>query len=122
MPGKARRAGPYSKRAALAHLDHRTRQGKFAREVRTQLIEHVGGRPSAAQLLLIQMATLKALRIALLSDVVAGQVQVDERDDRQLVSWMNSLRRDLEALGLARPAERMPGIREILLERAKTAA
>jgi hypothetical protein len=122
MPGKARRAGPYSRRAALANLDKRTREGTFAREVRTALIEHVGGKPTAPQMLLIQLATLKALRIALLSDVVAQQTDVTERNDRQLVSWMNSLRRDLETLGLARPAERIPGIRELLLERAKTAA
>jgi hypothetical protein len=70
----------------------------------------------------IQLATLKVLRLAMLADVIANQDMVDERDDRQLISWANSLRRDLEALGLQRPAERIPGIREILAERARPAA
>jgi hypothetical protein len=49
MPGKAKRAGPYSRRAALAAIDGPTRQGVFAREVRARLLEHVGGNPTAPQ-------------------------------------------------------------------------
>jgi hypothetical protein len=67
------------------------------------LTAHVGGDPSAAEALLIQSAGLKAKRaLLLLSEklLAGGEVGVD--GDRRCLAWLNSMRQDLAALGLAR--------------------
>jgi hypothetical protein len=122
VPGIARRVGPYSRRAAFAGLDRRTREGAFAGQVERELVDHVGGSPTMPQLLVIRLAVLKVVRIALLANVVAKQSEVDERDDHQLVSWMNSLRRDLESLGLQRPERQIQSLQEYLASKRRSAA
>jgi hypothetical protein len=102
------RFGPFSSTATLATLlDQRTHEGKFAAEVERALVDHVGGDPTGPQLLLIKCAALKALRIALMSRLVVTNESLTDLNDRQLVCWMNSLRRDLQALGMDRP-EKQP--------------
>ena len=100
------RFGPFSEAKTLATLlDQRTHEGKFAAEVERALVDHVGGEPTGPQLLLIRCAALKALRIALMSRKVVTNESLTDLNDRQLVAWMNSLRRDLQALGMERPEQ-----------------
>lgn len=94
----------------MALLDSRTREGRFAKVVREELISHLGGQPTAPQVLLIETATLMALRVALLSRHVLSEEALRERDDRQLVAWMNSLRLTLVALGIERPIQAAPSL------------
>ncbi len=118
MGKKAHRIGRYSHGNALVRLDFRTREGKFARAIQDELVAHVGGSPNAAQQLLIRLASIKALRIALMSDHVLSQESISEKDDRSFLCWANSLRRDLDVLGLTRQASSSPRLAELLGHRA----
>ena len=121
MSRKAHRVGRYSRGTALVHLDGRTREGRFARAVQSELVEHVGGSPSAPQQLLIRLASLKALRLALMTQHVLTDQSISERDDQQFLSWANSLRRDLDVLGIARAPERLPRLAEVLASTGEAA-
>ena len=112
---KTHRLGAYSQGKALINVDRRTREGKFATAVESELLAHLGGAPTAPQRLIVQLASMKALRIALLTDVVLSADAINERDDRQLVAWMNSLRLDLVTLGIERQAEHSPRLKDVLL-------
>src|SRR5919106_2711748 len=109
------RFGPFSSTATLATmLDQRTHEGKFAAEVERALVDHVGGEPTGPQLLLIKCAALKALRIALMSRKVVTNESLTDLNDRQLVCWMNSLRRDLQALGMERPEQQPKRLADVI--------
>ncbi len=114
MAKKARKIGPYSRRNALAHLDLRTREGRFLMAIQDELTNHVGGAPSAAEAILIRLASLKALRVALMAPKIMTSEAIDERADRQFLAWANSLRRDLDTLGIAKRAEASPRLAELL--------
>ena len=106
------RIGRYSGTKALISLDGRTREAKFARAITAELVEHVGGQPNAAQTLLIRLMVVKILRIALMSDYVLSQESISERDDREFLCWSNSLRRDLDVLGITKRATQSPSLKE----------
>ncbi len=112
------RIGRYSGTKAFTCLDGRTRESKFARAVENELVGHVGGRPSVAQYLLIRLVAIKALRLALMTNHVLTEQSINERDDRQFLCWANSLRRDLDVLGITRRAEASPRLAELLGHRA----
>ncbi len=118
MAKKAHRLGRYSSGSALARVDLRTREGRFLQAIQQELTEHVGGQPNAAQQLLIRLASIKSLRLALMSDFVLTERSISERDDRQFLAWANSLRRDLDTLGLSRQASSSPRLAELLGNRA----
>ena len=112
------RIGRYSGTKAFTCLDGRTREGKFARAVENELVGHVGGQPSVAQYLLIRLVAIKALRLALMSDYVLTEHSISEKDDRSFLCWANSLRRDLDVLGLTRRVKSSPRLAELLGHRA----
>lgn len=114
MARRAHRIGRYSRGNVLARIDLRTREGRFLQAVQAELTEHVGGQPNAAQQLLIRLASIKALRVALMADYVLSEQAITERDDRQFLAWANSLRRDLDTLGITRRAKTSPRLAEIL--------
>ena len=103
MPGKAPKSsfkvGPFSRDRALSVLDKRTKAGRVLRTTISDLTAHVGGLPSPAEALIIQSAAVKATRLFLLSEkLLAGG---DIGNDGQALAWLNSMRQDLTALGLA---------------------
>lgn len=115
---KARGLQRYSKDGALAWLDRRTREGKFAAAVEHELLEHCGV-PSPCQRIICRLASIKALRVAMMSDwVLSAEI---ERDDRQFLAWSTSLRRDLESLGLSTPRSQLPSLSEYIGLDAKAA-
>lgn len=122
MAKKAHRIGPYSRDGALVRLDFRTREGKFARAIQDELTAHVGGQPSAAEQILIRMVSLKALRVALMAPQIMTSEAIDERADRQFLAWANSLRRDLDTLGITKRAAREPTLQEYLSSKQEPAA
>ena len=118
MAKKAHRVGAYSSNSALTHLDLRTREGKFLQAVHRELTEQVGEAPTAAEQILIKLATLKVLRVSLMADAIMSSEAIDERRDRQFLAWANSLRRDLDVLGITRRAKSSPRLAELLGHRA----
>ena len=77
--------------------------------VEAELTAHVGGQPSVAEQMLIRLAALKALRVALMAPQIMTSEAIDERADRQFLAWCNSLRRDLDTLGITRRIAKDPG-------------
>lgn len=95
-------------------MDRRTRAGKFWKAVEAELVAHVGT-PTAPQRLLIQSATLKATRLALMSDALlqGEDIHAESSQDKAL-AWLNSLRHDLQALGLERRTALTPTLADYL--------
>ena len=65
MAKKRHRIGPHSRNKELLALDNRTREGRFATAIESDLIEYVGGRLNAVQKVLIELARIKLLKVAL---------------------------------------------------------
>jgi hypothetical protein len=97
---KRRKVGPFSKRLSFAMLDLRTQEGRYARDICDGIAADLGGAPNAAQQLLCQMFALKVLRVQLLVKTILSGETVNQHTENHALGWMNSARRDLQALGL----------------------
>ena len=93
------RVGPYSRPQGLAALDGRSREGRLVRAVRRELTAHLGGKPSAAERMLIERAAFLSLRLAQLDAKMAGD-GFTEHDQRFYIAWSNALSRLLRSLGM----------------------
>ena len=97
-----RRIGPHSLNASIATLDRRTNAAKVLKKITSDLLDHLGD-PTAPQRLIVQGAAFKALRVALFADRMLNDDDApSEKGDHNLLAWSNSLRLDLQALGLER--------------------
>ena len=101
MASRRKKPGPFSRDQALANPDRRTRAGRVMRTVTEELMAHLGD-ASAPQRLLVQSAALKSVRLALLTDLLLDGTNISEGSDHHALAWLNSLRLDLQALGLER--------------------
>jgi hypothetical protein len=93
----------WSKRDFRA-LDGRLLEAKREKQLIRLLTEHVGGRPSAVQEILIR----RCARLLIILDLLERRVieRPDELGDlacRQLMAFHNGLRLSLSALGMDRP-------------------
>jgi hypothetical protein len=87
-------------------LDRRTSEGKFVLAIREQLTRHLGGQLTAPQQLIISAASIKALRLEMmLKTILSEEAIASGNQDGQYLAWSNSLRRDLEAIGITRPPQ-----------------
>lgn len=111
---KALKIAPYSRPHTLAKLDRRTREARLMQEVRDSLVAHVGGKPSAVQLQLIERAALLSLHVAMFDAKALEAGGLGERDSRQYLAYSNSLQRCLRELGLKGAAAREPTLAELL--------
>ena len=102
MAKSSQKPGPLSRDHRIASLDRRTRAGRVLRTVERDLIEHVGGHPTAAERLIINSAALKATRLSLLCERLLEDRELSDSSDGQALAWLNSMRLDLQALGLQR--------------------
>lgn len=115
------RLGPYSRPAALRKLDGRTREAKLLHRTRAELTAHVGGSPSATQRALIERAVSLTLQIAML-DAKHATGGFTAHDAREYLAWTNALTRLMRHLGQKGVAERALTPREVLSQRAGSAA
>jgi hypothetical protein len=115
-PNRIRRKyGPYSTPTSLTAVDGRCRVARQIREFTASLVEHVGGQPSPAQSVLIREASLKNAKVVMLADKILEGAELDlDLASRCYLAWSNSLRRDLEALGLGQPEKQLPALRGYL--------
>jgi hypothetical protein len=101
---KRPRLGPYSKKEALTSIDGRCRVARTIREFARELVAQVGGDPTPAQRILIREASIKNARITMMADAILDRDAPDfDLTTRCYLAWSNSLRRDLEALGIKAP-------------------
>ena len=104
---------------SLTNLDGRTRESRILGEVEAELATAMGGDPSPQQVILIQRIAVKSLR-CFLSEVEILKCNSDgqkrERLERDYLSWSNSLRADLQLLGMGRIARPVRGLQEYMEE------
>jgi hypothetical protein len=81
-------------------LDLRTQEGRYARDICDGIAADLGGAPNAAQQILCQMFALKVLRVQLLVQKILSGETVNRHTENYALAWMNSARRDLEALNV----------------------
>ena len=110
--------GGYASVERLLKVDGRTKSGRLMREIRLALVEHIGGEANAAQQLLIHAATIKIMRCILVERRVLSEQSLDEGDRHQYLAWSNSLRRDLEALGIAGKRAEVPDLHSYIAEKS----
>lgn len=107
------RIGAYSRRGVLAKIDGRSREALLMREVRRQLVEHVGGAPSVTQKMLIDRAAWLSLHLALLDEKAIGSAGFTDHDHRTYLAWSSALSRLLRDLGMAAVRPKAPTLDEL---------
>ena len=97
--------GPHTKQhKLLAGLDWRTREAKVIVAAREKFTRHVGGEPNAVQRALIERAARLTLYIELMDSEAIKSGTMTERNSRQYLAWVNSLRLTLRELGIEEAA------------------
>ena len=85
----------------LTALDGRTKEARLMAEVEAALVNSLGGDPSPQQIILIQRIAVKSLR-CYLSEREFLRNRSQSRLETDYLSWANSLRADLQLLGMER--------------------
>ena len=102
LRGKKRRIGAFSRRLSVSDLDLRTSAGKFAHAIKEGLEAQIGN-PSPGQQILIKLVAIKVLRCEMMYEKVMAGGDLQDRIENYFLVWSNSIRRDLEALGVLDP-------------------
>jgi hypothetical protein len=120
---KRRRYGPYTKSHGLTTVDGRCRVARNIREFARELERHIGNEPTPAQRVLVREAAVKNAKLGLLVDKILSGAEPDvDLATRCYLAWSNSLRRDLQALGLKSPEKNLPELGQFLaIERGRAA-
>jgi hypothetical protein len=116
-----RKPGPFSRDQSLAEVDRRTRPGRVLKSVVAELMQHIGD-ATTPQRLLVQCAAVKAVRLALLTDQLLDGTPPSEGSDHHALAWLNSLRLDLQALGLERKGPAAIDLHEYLKTQTEVTA
>jgi hypothetical protein len=117
-----RRISPHSDDLVLGSLDLRTNEGRFIAGIRQSLIDQLGREASAAEQLMVSNAAIKALRCELMLQRIFKKDSLDTGQDLHFLAWSNSMRRDLEALGIKPNAVPQAHLRQYLIAKKKVAA
>jgi ribosomal protein L32 len=97
-----RRIVAFSKRLTFSDLDGRTNAGKYVNSMKNDLEAQIGN-PSPGQQILIKLVAIKMLRCEMMYEQVLSQPDGGDLQDRienYFLAWSNSVRRDLQALGV----------------------
>ena len=100
--------GPYSRAHTLRVIDGRRAEAKLMKAVRDELTQHIGGKPTVTQKMLIDRAATLTLRIRLLDRLTLSDAGLSEKNAREAVCWENALRRTLTTLGMKGATDRTP--------------
>lgn len=112
---KKARLGPYSRPHTLTLIDGRCQVARCIRDLAQELVRHVGGDPTPAQLLLIREAAIKNAKLGMLVDKILQDAEPDvDLATRCYLAWSNSLRRDLEALGIRQPEKVVQRLADVI--------
>ena len=103
--------------APLARMDGRTREARFLCRARAEMVQHVGGNPSATQRTLIEQAAQLQLRLAVMDRRFAETGAQTDHDSRTYLAWSNSLSRLMRQLGVKAAAQAAPDLRRFLAAR-----
>jgi len=82
-----------------------SREGRFLRTVEKLLLDHIGGKPTTTQKLLITRAARIALHLELVDEkAFASGEALSTHALQHYIAWSNGLARMLKSLGLEAPA------------------
>lgn len=98
--------------SSLQKHDGRTKTARLIRDMRADLVAHVGGRPSATQRVLIDRAVTLAAHLDRMDAEAFANGGMSDHARRQYLAWDGSLRRALLALGLTGKPQRAPTLRD----------
>jgi hypothetical protein len=84
----------------LRVADGRTSEAKLINEVRSALVAHVGGKPTATQSMLIDRAAMLTFQVQMMDRAALKAGEMSEHACRSYLAWNNTLTRTLTALGL----------------------
>ncbi|MBS0988510.1 hypothetical protein [Acetobacter okinawensis] len=112
-----KKIGPYSRPDSLNKLDGRCKEARLLKNVRSALVEHLGGNPSITQLVLIDRAAWLTLHMGLMDSHMLEGGAPAERDSRQYLAWANTLTRTMRSLGLDKAPAPTRGMDALLAER-----
>jgi hypothetical protein len=115
------RIGPHSRPDKLQIVDGRLAEAKLMASVRAEVTQHLGGKPSATQKILIDRAAALSLRIHLMDRESARSGGMSERNGRQYQAWSNSLTRVLNQIGFKAVADKPPALQDYLAARSAQA-
>ncbi len=100
-------------------IDGRTREGKTIIAARSALISAIGGDPTPQESILIDRIVFKMLRCTLY-EMATLQGTTSGGSDHIYLAWANSLRLDLQSLGLTRKTKDVIDLSTYLKKHAKT--
>jgi hypothetical protein len=87
------------------------------RRVRRQLTEHVGGKPSVVERMLIERAAVLCLRLAKIGEKIINESgPLTLCDTNFVIAWQNALTKVLKALGVDAAASPVPKLEDIIAE------
>lgn len=95
-----RKLGPYSRLHSIWEVDLRTKEAQLMLRVREELTDHVGGNPNAVERLLIERATMLALKCSQIDYKIMSGEALTTHDQTHALAWNNGLRRCLVDLGI----------------------
>jgi len=102
----------------LRKIDLRTREAKKLAAAKDLLIAALGGDPTPQESILIDRVVFKMLRCTLY-EMATLQGKTGGGSDHIYLAWANSLRLDLQALGLSRKTKRVVDLTNYLDEHAR---
>ena len=120
-----RKGGQWNNKLAVKHgayikkWDGRTREAKAIHQIQAELVTALGD-VTPQETLIIQRASVKALRCALVeAQILQKNGDAPERLKDEYLRWSRELRRDLVVLGLERRAKPVQGLQAYLQESQK---
>jgi hypothetical protein len=114
-PRQARRRLSLWAKRNLTEIDGRLMEAREEKKLMRALVDHVGGEPSAPQLILIQRTTRLLLMLGILERRVLETHDLGDLQARQMIALANSVRQNLVALGL-KPTDPPRTLRAYLVE------
>ena len=108
-----KRKDPHSRPVRVAGVTTRTAEGRLIRDVRADLIKHVGGAPSATQRVLIERAVMLTVQLGRMDAKSLVDGVMSDHASREYLAWSNTLTRTMKALGLKGPPERQRTLAEV---------
>jgi hypothetical protein len=107
------RKDTYSRPCRWAGVTAQTPEGKLIRDVRADLVKHVGGSPSATQRALIERAVMLTVQLARMDAKALEDGVMSGHATREYLAWSNTLTRTLKTLGMKGPPPKVPTLAEI---------
>lgn len=99
---------------ALSQIDGRTRAARLLRRTRAELVQHLGGAPSAVQSMAIERCAMLSLHVAQMDQKALAAGGMSDHARREYLAADASLRRTLQFLGIDGKAQRQPTITELM--------